>query len=186
MEWASTAGRLDEVVTAVAKYAPTNPALKEFLAEHAKRVEASATDPIRRHPAARRGVLDRQLLRDFLRGLVSGDARSRVLVVNGPPGSGKSHTGVLADSVAHATGRLEYRRFELSGFQTGMTFIGSIFDAFQWRGDMISPATVQPTSRHFADLANVIRRKAEESRAVILLHVDISEEPRVNMGLSHC
>jgi hypothetical protein len=121
--------------------------------------------------------LDRQLLRDFLRGLVSGETRSRVLVVNGPAGSGKSYTGVLADSVARATGRLACRRFELSGVQSGMTFIGSIFDAFQWRGDMISPATAEPMHRHLADLANVVRRKAEESRAVILIDVDISEEP---------
>jgi hypothetical protein len=123
--------------------------------------------------------LNRQILRDFLRGLVSGEARSRVLVVNGPRGCGKSYTGVLADSIAQATGRLEYRCFELSGWQTEMTLIGNIFDAFQWRREMVSPSTVEPVMRHFEVIANIIRRKAQETRATIVLHVDISEEPRV-------
>lgn len=179
VHWADENGRLDELVSAAAAYAPTNPDLKAFLAVHAKRVEAAAADPITDVVLQHGEVfLNRQPLRDFLRGLVTGDARSRVLVVNGPRGSGKSYTGVLADSVARTTGRLEYRHLELSGLQSGMALIGSIFDAFQWRGDMISPSAVEQMRRHFAGLANIIRRKAEESRAAVLLHLDVSDQPR--------
>jgi hypothetical protein len=114
VERATSSHRLDELITAAAHYAPDDPELGKFLAQHAKRVEASASDPIARVLLERGEIfLDRQTLRDFLRDLVSGETRSRVLLVDGPSGSGKSYTGVLAASIANATGRLEYRRFEV-------------------------------------------------------------------------
>jgi hypothetical protein len=177
--WASTSHRLDELVTAAAIYAPTDPSLAAFLVKHAKRVEASGSDPIARVLLQRGEVFfDRQVLRDFLRVLISGEARSRVLVVNGPSGSGKSYTGVLANSLAHATGRVDYRRFDLSQSHSVVAFIRSIFDAFQWRSDLVLPPTSEPLARSLRELADVIRRKAQESRTTVLLHIDIPRDPR--------
>jgi hypothetical protein len=180
VKWAARTHRLDELVTAAAAYAPADPTLAAFLVTRAKRVESSGADPISRVLLERGHVFfNRQILRDFLGGLVSGEARSRVLVVNGPSGSGKSFTSALVDSVAHATSRLAYRRFELSGAQSASDFVREIFDAFQWRLELSEPSSIEHMARYYAqDVPHIIRRKGQESRATIVLHIDTHGESR--------
>lgn len=71
--WAKQEGRLDEVVTAVAAYRPESQELRAFLDRSTVRIDSRAVDPI---AAVRfRGgalIFGRLLLRDFLRGIVSG------------------------------------------------------------------------------------------------------------------
>ena len=106
VQTAEREGLLDTLLSAAAEAFGDAGAFGRFLEQATIRVDLSASDPV---AAIRLGtstlMFGRFGLRDFLRGVLSDVPRFRVLLVNGAPGTGKSHTARLVDHVARITSR---------------------------------------------------------------------------------
>jgi len=116
LEEAAKAGRLRALVKVI--HRDTGTAERKQLLDRllAAKPDPAPTDPYRAGLlAAKRSFIDRVDLRDYLRDLARGDG-SRVLVVNGPKNSGKSHSWFLINYVGEHVGVARRRLIDLSTY----------------------------------------------------------------------
>lgn len=127
IEWAEAQGRTRALIAAARRANPGNPALQAIrfhtIATAATataglqgpRPEGGSPDPFGAYLLKGRPFLDRRVLRDHLRRLADGSAE--ILVVSGPPGSGRSYSWEL---IVHVAAALETIRLVRVNVEPGL------------------------------------------------------------------
>lgn len=176
VEWAMRQGRLNELITAAAQHGPLSSEFKDFLDRAARREESQEIDPttaIRLSSGAL--FFGRSILREFLRDVASNVRNYSVLIVNGPPGSGKTHTFQLARHIANTTGAFTFAAIHATLDDRPETFVARAFDELGWRKDqsLLLAESLESPHRRIRDLVDFLTIRARDDRHRILLMVEI-------------
>ena len=157
-------GRLDQLVSAAAAYAPRSGSLQNFLNRHAAKINRRGASPLTsRLLPGRRPFFSRFPLRSFLRQLATGTPRYRILAVNGPAGAGKSYTAEFLDFVCQTSSLLEFVLIRPEHFgQSPQQVAREIHHRLSWRWeDAYENVTEARMIRSYAEM------NSGESRATI-------------------
>jgi hypothetical protein len=111
-------------------------------------------------------ILNRHLLRQFLTGLNGNNPRHRVLVVNGPPGSGKDFTIRVAHRLVRPS--MQIVILHLDELSNVHEVVHSLYRKFGW-GNAPPAAGSVPTERIIRDYAQYLRYGAQRDDTKILM-----------------
>lgn len=168
VSWAADNGRLEDLIAAAYRYAPQSSALHELI-ERSRSPEQIQAGLFGRG----RMVLNRMIARQFLAGLVQGSARHRILLVNGPRGSGKSFTIQLAQwLVGH---QMQIVAVELSRATNSRDATRQLYDLFGWRWESLADTDVPTIARvsRYADMIHA-RARRHQRPALVVFYSDES------------
>ena len=181
VESLATRQRLGDFVEAVAEWAPAGP-LRRLLNRSAERVTVRAGDPVSAVILPGDKVfIDREVLRSWVRGLLSDSAEaSKLLYVQGPAGCGKTMTGVFLRHVAEITHAFDCVELDLDlDLVAGRpeTILARVFAALGWRGEAPARTLGVTIDRWLRGVVELLLGRAARHPRRVVLFFDSSGEP---------
>jgi hypothetical protein len=178
VEWAERKGRTGDLVSTAAALNPKASGLQHLLSHQGTRVATQDANPFEAVllPGGR-PFLNRNVLRQFMMGLLSPTPVSRVLSITGPSGCGKSYSREYVSYLASATGAFEPGYFDVSPVMTAEDLVGAIHSAFRWRWDERNDEPSEHTGRRAAQYANQVVNKGRRSKRITLIFLDLESGP---------
>jgi len=175
--WATREHRLHELITVAASYKPESKSLQSFLARFATRIEHRSEDPLEAYLlSGAQPFLNRAGLREFMHGLLSERARQRILIVRGPPGSGKSYTAHFVDHCVSATRGLVLAKFHDFGFESRLglnDFVQELYVQFGWRWEETpADSSFERRIRLYVDMIRARVRQTSATKVILLDFLD--------------
>src|SRR5581483_7168924 len=173
--WANREHRLGQLASAALALNPSAVGLQRLLARET-RIGEAAQDPFAAVllPGGR-PFFGRSAIRAFMRDLVRPSPATRVFLVLGPPGSGKSYT---REYLSTATEYFECGFFQMDRSWTIEDVVGSIHSAFKWRwANDVDRSAPLPTQ--VVQYANQVFNKGRRTRRVVVLFFDRGDEQLV-------
>jgi hypothetical protein len=180
LSWAERQGRLADLVSTAARLNPKAVPLREWLSDHATRLESQPVDPFSAVllPGGR-PFLDRKRFRDIMR-RQSFTGAPRVIRIDGPPGSGKSYTREYLEYLASSTGAFRVGAFSLNWHWSLEDLVGSIHGRFEWRWDRVDRSLPEAAlCRAYVDQIIHRTRRSEETTVLFIDRERQVLQPRV-------